>query len=365
MSRRRRTLQIGTAVLITAAVVLAGVDLSLAGKSPTEATATAAAAVKAKPQTRPNIVFILTDDLSWNLVTKQFMPHLLALEKQGETFNHYFVTDSLCCPSRSTIFTGMFPHDTKVFTNTGDDGGFHKFQSQGLYKKTYAVAMRRRGYQTSMLGKYLNGYGDPAMKPGTAPIPPGWSDWHVSNSSGYLEFNYLLNDNGKINHYGGPGNSGCHSTAKPDNYGVDVLNADASRFITRSRRKPFVMEVATFAPHAPFIPAPRNACDFPGLKAPRDPSFNTNNINPPAWLGPAQTAGAQAAGRARPRLPDARPGRRVGRQADCRRGDDAVGRAPAQEHLHRVQLRQRLSHRTAPADARQADRVRHRYPGAR
>ena len=85
------------------------------------------------------------------------------------------------------------------------DGGFQKFQSQGLDKKTYAVAMRRRGYQTSMLGKYLNGYGDPGMKPGTAPIPPGWSDWHVSNSTGYLEFNYLLNDNGKINQYGGPG----------------------------------------------------------------------------------------------------------------------------------------------------------------
>jgi N-acetylglucosamine-6-sulfatase len=45
------------------------------------------------------------------------------------------------------------------------------------------------------------------------------------------------------------------------------------------------MEVATFAPHAPYTPAPRNACDFPGLKEPRDPSFDANNVNPPAWLG--------------------------------------------------------------------------------
>src|SRR5690242_7770115 len=58
---------------------------------------------------RPNVVFILTDDLSWNLV--QYMPHVLELERQGVTFDHYFVTDSLCCPSRSSIFTGMFPHD--------------------------------------------------------------------------------------------------------------------------------------------------------------------------------------------------------------------------------------------------------------
>jgi N-acetylglucosamine-6-sulfatase len=216
MGRRRRALRIAAALLLTAAVVLAGIDLNSAGKSPTEATATAAvAAVKPKPKTRPNIVFILTDDLSWNLVTKQFMPHVIGLEKRGETFNHYFVTDSLCCPSRSTIFTGMFPHDTQVFTNTGNDGGYDKFQSQGLYRKTYAVAMHRRGYQTSMLGKYLNGYGDPGMKPGTAPIPPGWSDWHVSNSTGYLEFNYLLNDNGKINRYGGPGNSRSISPPSP------------------------------------------------------------------------------------------------------------------------------------------------------
>jgi N-acetylglucosamine-6-sulfatase len=285
MSQGSRALKIGAALLLTATVVLAGVGLRLAGRAPGEVTATAAAAVKAKPATRPNVVLILADDLSWNLVSRRFMPHVVNLEKRGETFTNYFVADSLCCPSRSTIFTGMFPHDTHVFTNLGSDGGYDKFQSERLYNRTYAVAMRRRGYLTSMLGKYLNGYGDPGMKPGTAPVPPGWTDWHVSNSSGYAEFNYLLNDNGKINRYGGPGASRCGFTAKPDDYGVDVLNAGARAFIRRSRRKPFVMEVATFAPHQPYIPAPRDACDFPGLKAPRDPSFNTSNINPPAWLG--------------------------------------------------------------------------------
>ena len=58
---------------------------------------------------RPNIVFVLTDDLAWNLVTPRFMPHVIGLERNGETFTHYFVSDSLCCPSRSTIFTGVVP----------------------------------------------------------------------------------------------------------------------------------------------------------------------------------------------------------------------------------------------------------------
>jgi N-acetylglucosamine-6-sulfatase len=233
---------------------------------------------------KPNIVFILTDDLSWNLVTPQFAPHIVQLQKRGETFNHYFVADSLCCPSRSSIFTGLFPHDTKVLTNLPPFGGYQKFQAEQLDKRTYAVALRSRGYRTSMLGKYLNGYGDPAMTAATAPVPPGWTDWHVSNVTGYAEFNYWLNDNGAFHQYGGP-TGGCGATGQPDNYGVDVLNAYAQSFIAGSKRKPFAMEVATFAPHAPYTPAPRDACDFPGLTEPRDPSFDASNVNPPAWLG--------------------------------------------------------------------------------
>jgi N-acetylglucosamine-6-sulfatase len=253
---------------------------------------------------RPNIVFILTDDLSWNLVTPQFAPHIVGLERRGVTLNHYFVADSLCCPSRSTIFTGLFPHDTKVVTNLPPDGGFQKFQSRHLDRRTFAVALRRRGYRTSMLGKYLNGYGDPTMTSATAPVPPGWTDWHVSNSTGYLEFNYAMNDNGTVHQYGGP-TGGCGATGTPDNYGADVLGSDAGSFIDSAKGRPFVMEVATFAPHAPYVPAPRNSCDFPGLTEPRDPSFNTPNTNAPAWLarrgplGPKQIAGIDNAFRMR------------------------------------------------------------------
>src|SRR3569833_2890517 len=66
---------------------------------------------------RHNIVFVLTDDLSMNLV--QYMPHVTGLAKSGTTFENYTVTDSLCCPSRSSILTGKFPRDAGVFTNGG------------------------------------------------------------------------------------------------------------------------------------------------------------------------------------------------------------------------------------------------------
>ena len=111
----------------TLALVLAVVA---AGSGSARPTARSAAAK------RPNVVFVLTDDLSWNLVP--FMPHVRALRRRGLTFNHYFVTDSLCCPSRSSIFTGRFPHDTGVFTNMGADGGYQTFHDRGWESHTYA-----------------------------------------------------------------------------------------------------------------------------------------------------------------------------------------------------------------------------------
>src|SRR3712207_1238291 len=77
-------------------------------------------------------------------------------------------------------------------------GRVREVQARGHDAHTFAVALRRRGYATSMLGKYLNGYGDPTLATAAAPIPVGWSDWHVSNRSGYPEFDYDLDENGRV-----------------------------------------------------------------------------------------------------------------------------------------------------------------------
>ncbi len=215
---------------------------------------------------RPNVVFVLTDDLSRNLV--QFMPHVLEMKKNGTTFANYYVTDSLCCPSRSSIFTGRFPHDTGIFTNGGTDGGYLAFVSRGLERSTFATALASSGYQTAMLGKYLNGYFP--IKHGPA---PGWSFWSVAGD-GYANFRYNLNEDGKLVHY----------ADKPEDYLTDVIAGQAARFI-EARRTPFLIEVATFAPHAPYTPAPRHAEALPGVRAPRTAAFDAApDANAPKWL---------------------------------------------------------------------------------
>ena len=216
---------------------------------------------------RPNIVFILTDDLAWNLV--QYMPHVLQMQKDGVTFASYFVTNSLCCPSRSSIFTGRYPHNTGIFRNRGEDGGYKGFRDRGHEGATFAVALSSAGYRTGMLGKYLNGY-----RP-VDPVAPGWTSWAVAGGAGYREFNYNLNEDGKSVHYG----------AEPAHYLTDVLGGVAAGIVKKSSGTPFIIEIATFAPHAPYIAAPRDADALPGLRAPQTPAFNVApDATTPKWL---------------------------------------------------------------------------------
>ena len=229
----------------------------------------------AEGRSRPNIVFVLTDDLSGNLLTPRFMPNVWALSREGTSFSNYFVTDSLCCPSRASIFTGRYPHDTGVFSNSGQHGGYDAFMDHGDQLSTLATDLHAAGYRTAMMGKYLNKYAP------SDPRAPGWDVWDVAGW-GYPEFNYTLNENGRRVFYGGPNDPGH------DNYLTDVLSSLATSFIRdtvqNDPHRPFFLEVATFAPHQPYTPAPKYAHLYPALRYPRKPSFDAPSTNPPAWL---------------------------------------------------------------------------------
>ncbi|HET9104932.1 MAG TPA: sulfatase [Solirubrobacteraceae bacterium] len=253
-------------------------DTSTAATSTAATTSSAGAASPLRPTppaARPNIVFVLTDDLSFNLL--RFMPHVQALAHRGMSFRNYYVSDSLCCPSRASIFTGSFPHNTGVFTNVGADGGMTVFHNRGEEAQSFNVALQKAGYSTAMMGKYLNGYLEGVGRSGVSNtyVPPGWNEWDVAGF-GYPEYDYPLNINGVVHHFG----------HRRHAYLTDVLARRGAAFVDRSAaaHNPFFLELATFAPHSPFTPAHRDARRFPGLRAPEPPSFDTLPANPPSWL---------------------------------------------------------------------------------
>jgi arylsulfatase A-like enzyme len=160
-----------------------------------------------------------------------------------------------------------------VFANSGPEGGFDLFHSSGEESDTFATSISSipgAHYETALMGKYLNGY-----RPSTLYVPPGWSTWAVAGN-GYDGFNYDLNQNGRLVHYG---------TSRRD-YLTDVLADRGVRFIRQatSAGHPFLLEISTFTPHFPFAPAPRDRQDFRGLRVPRTPAYNFRNLNPPTWL---------------------------------------------------------------------------------
>jgi len=225
---------------------------------------------------QPNIVFVLTDDLSSDLLP--YMPNVRRLAARGTSFSNYFVTDSLCCPSRASILTGQYPHDTGIFRNTGVDGGFLAFHARGLEQDTYATALQGVGYRTALMGKYLNQYSPSRLRTvlGSPYVPPGWTDWTVAGN-GYQGFGYRLARTVRVVRHG----------FRARDYLTNVLAREGVGFLGESVAEgaPFMLNVWTFAPHAPAIPAPRDAHRFDGLTAPRDPSFDEADLSEkPAWL---------------------------------------------------------------------------------
>jgi len=245
--------------------------------SPSLTAAVGSAPTTATTSSPPNILFILTDDQDLQSGMLAYMPNLQTLlVDKGTSFGNMLVPLSLCCPSRTTILRGQFPHNTQVLTNALPTGGFEKAYASNLESATVATVLHAAGYRTVLLGKYLNGYPDTASP---NYIPPGWDEWYSPRAGNpYTEYNYTLNENGTPVQYGDT----------PADYLTDVIYARAVDFILRNSstpKKPLFIYFATYAPHSPYTPAPRHANLFPGLTAPKVPSFNEANVSDkPAYI---------------------------------------------------------------------------------
>src|SRR5687767_3076502 len=108
------------------------------------------------PQTeddRPNIVFVLTDDMRDDDLDHMPITRRL-LAEQGMEFTDAISPHPLCCPARAQLATGQYAQNNGVQHNRGPFGG-HSALDPGREASAW---FRDAGYQTGFVGKYLNGY---------------------------------------------------------------------------------------------------------------------------------------------------------------------------------------------------------------
>jgi arylsulfatase A-like enzyme len=215
--------------------------------------------------TRPNIVLVLTDDQPVGTVAQ--MPATRA--RPWLRFTRAFANEPMCCPARATILTGRYSHHTGVETNV--DG--HRLDDT----QTLATWLDAVGYQTALVGKYLNGYPfGPHRR-----VPPGWDHWVVFDTpADYYE--YALDVDGVRHAHG----------SEPIDYSTDVLTDHATRLLRDADpTQPVFLEVAYNAPHTGVlypntaIPAPRHAGACADVRFGFPRSFNASDaVAEPPWM---------------------------------------------------------------------------------
>ena len=211
---------------------------------------------------RPNIVYVLLDDASLELV--DHMVNTSTMRRRGADFRNAFVSDSLCCPSRASILTGRYPHLTGVRGNvTGADrdhpvGGYRAFTVYGNESIAINVALQGAGYSTGYIGKFMNGY-EPTRRAGGEwgfPEVPGWDffeayDAHASTGWGFRR-SYIAADGT----FRSTGVSPVPPLTEPVEkrdwwYATNVMARSAVSFIRNHEpgTRPYFLMVAPHAPH--------------------------------------------------------------------------------------------------------------------
>lgn len=226
------------AALVSAAVVPASVDGAAAPLG--------AADPAAPPRPRPNIVVVMADDM--RVDDLRFAPRLRRLvARRGITFENSFAPYPLCCPARASFLTGVHAHRHRVWSHARP-WGYRAFDDS----RTLATSLRRAGYRTGFVGKYLNGYGPHRAKVSGLPsyryVPRGWTDWRAAfenpgvpgiHGGTYAYFDTPYNVNGRVdNRY-----RGRYQTGVIGDFSVGM----ARRFAAHD--DPFFMYVNFVAPH--------------------------------------------------------------------------------------------------------------------
>src|SRR5437762_306339 len=179
----------------------------------------------ADSRSRPNIIFILIDDLRWDEVDYPFVkvPNIQRIAREGVRFQNSFITTPLCSPSRASYLTGQYAHKHGITDNTDRSPHSHELV-------TFPRLLHDAGYETAFLGKWHMGLDDNPR--------PGIDHWvSVKGQGSYVDPEFNVN--------------GRRETKR--GYFTDILNEYALDFLKRKHTKPFLLYLSHKAVHPDLI----------------------------------------------------------------------------------------------------------------
>jgi arylsulfatase A-like enzyme len=205
---------------------------------------------------RPNVLFIVSDDLNTMLGcygdTRARSPHVDALARRGVRFDRAYCSFPLCGPSRNSFLTGLYPNSTGILANA------QIFRQSIPGQVSMPQAFRQAGYFVGRIGKLYhynvpksigtNGHDDPAS-------------WELELNPAGVD---RLEEEPKIfsltpGQFGGT--LSWYASPQPDARHTDgMLAADAEWVLercARDRSRPFFLAVGFYRPHTPYV-APEN-----------------------------------------------------------------------------------------------------------
>ena len=212
------------------------------------------AKAKSAPGDKPNIIFILADDLGWAELgcygnTFNETPNLDRLAKQGMRFTDAYAAAPVCSPYRAALMTGQYPARVGITDYLRPNDKNHL----STHYVTIAKALKSAGYTTGIIGKWhLTGYANH----GTQEFPPalhGFDETIVSENRGIGGGSYF-----HPYHF----NREIQKRLPGEEYLVDRCNLEAVEFIERHKDGPFFLYLSHYAVHTRLNGKPEYVAEF-------------------------------------------------------------------------------------------------------
>lgn len=200
----------------------------------------ASAVTAAETTARPNVLFVLCDDLRWDSLGCTGHPHLKTphvdrLAKEGVLFANAFCTTSLCSPSRASILSGLYAHTHGVTNN------FTEFPAE---MASFPRLLRDVGYETAYIGKWHMGENNDEKRPG---------------------FDYFVTHKGQGKYFDTEFNKDGQRREVVPGYYTTVVTDMAVDWLKQPRSKPWLMMLGHKAPHSFYLAEEKYKHSFDGV----------------------------------------------------------------------------------------------------